>query len=47
MNRIVGDEEGLVVATALYAIPEFSGSLATQEAAINRTVIPVETISEP
>ncbi len=31
-----------MVATALYAIPEFSGSLATQEAAINRTVIEYE-----
>lgn len=31
-----------LLATALYAIPEFSGSLATQEAAINRTVIEYE-----
>lgn len=28
-----------MLAVALYAIPEFSGSIATQEAAINRTVI--------
>ena len=31
-----------MVATALYAIPEFSCSIAAQEAAINRTVIEYE-----
>lgn len=31
-----------LLAFALYAIPEFSGSIATQEAAINRTVIEYE-----
>lgn len=31
-----------MLAFALYAIPEFSGSIATQEAAINRTVIEYE-----
>ena len=36
-----------MVATALYTIPEFSGSLATQEAAINRTVIEYEINGQP
>lgn len=36
-----------MVATALYAIPEFSGSLATQEAAINRTIIEYEINGQP
>ena len=31
-----------LLAFALYAIPEFSGSIATQEAAINRTIIEYE-----
>ena len=31
-----------MLAVALYAIPEFSGSAATQEAAINRTIIEYE-----
>lgn len=31
-----------MLAFALYAIPEFSGSIATQEAAINRTIIEYE-----
>ena len=31
-----------MLAVALYAIPEFSGSIATQEAAINRTIIEYE-----
>lgn len=31
-----------MLAVALYAIPEFSGSIAIQEAAINRTIIEYE-----
>lgn len=31
-----------MLAVAFYAIPELSGSIATQEAAINRTIIEYE-----